>query len=160
MSLKLSRIIINSKRRSWANNMRFVDASVFLYAYLKPKKKMLREKVIVMKDRAKEIVRRIDEGENVITTLVHLSEIANIVESKVNNVEAAKVVINIMSKPNIDVLDVRKDEYLEAAKIAKKINVGVNDALAYIVMKKRRVKEIYSFDSDFDKFEDIRRITE
>jgi len=140
--------------------MRFVDASVFLYAYLKPKKKMLREKVIVMKDRAKEIVRRIDEGENVITTLVHLSEIANIVESKVNNVEAAKVVINIMSKPNIDVLDVRKDEYLEAAKIAKKINVGVNDALAYIVMKKRRVKEIYSFDSDFDKFEDIRRITE
>ena len=139
--------------------MRFVDASVFLFAYLKPKKK-LPEKVLLMKKNAKKIVARINEGEKVITTIIHLSEIANIVESKVGNPEAAKIVINILSKPNITVLDVRKDEYLEAAKAAQETSVGVNDALAYLVMKKRKIKEIYSFDSDFDKFEDIKRITQ
>lgn len=139
--------------------MRFVDASVFLFAYLKPKKK-LPEKVLLMKKNAKKIVARINEGEKVITTIIHLSEIANIVESKVGNPEAAKIVINILSKPNIAVLDVRKDEYLEAAKAAQETSVGVNDALAYLVMKKRKIKEIYSFDSDFDKFKDIKRITD
>lgn len=139
--------------------MRFVDASVFLFAYLKPKKE-LPEKVILMKENSKKIVARINEGEKVITTIVHLSEIANIIESKVGNLEAAKIVMNILGKPNIVVLDVRKDEYIEAARIAQEANVGVNDALAYLVMKKKGILEIYSFDSDFDKFEDIKRITQ
>ena len=139
--------------------MRFVDASVFLFAYLKPKKE-LPKKVILMKENSKKIVARINEGEKVITTIVHLSEIANIIESKVGNLEAAKIVMNILGKPNIIVLDVRKDEYIEAARISQEANVGVNDALAYLVMKKKGILEIYSFDSDFDKFEDIKRITQ
>ena len=138
--------------------MRFVDASVFLFAYLKPRKELPR-KVVLMKENAKKIVARINEGEEVMTTIVHLSEISNIIESKVGNVEAAKVVMNILGKPNIVVLDVRKDEYVEAAKIAQDINVGVNDALAYLIMRKKGILEIYSFDSDFDKFKDIKRIT-
>jgi len=138
--------------------MRFVDASVFLFAYLKPRKELPR-KVVLMKENAKKIVARINEGEEVMTTIVHLSEISNIIESKVGNVEAAKVVMNILGKPNIVVLDVRKDEYVEAAKIAQDINAGVNDALAYLIMRKKGILEIYSFDSDFDKFKDIKRIT-
>jgi len=137
--------------------MRFVDASVFLFAYLKPRRK-IPEKVVIMKENARKIVARINEGEEVMTTIVHLSEIANIIESKVGNVEAARVVMNIMGKPNIVVLDVRKDEYLEAARIAQEIGVGVNDALAYLVMRKKRISEIYSFDSDFDNFKDVKRI--
>ena len=138
--------------------MRFVDASVFLYAYLKPKKE-LPEKLKDMKERAKDIVKRIDEGEKVVTTIVHLSEIANIIETKSGLTKSIKIILSILNKPNIIIIDVTKSMYLEAARLAETRHIGVNDALAYITMRKIKIKEIYSFDTDFDKLGDIERIT-
>jgi len=60
--------------------LRFIDASVFLYAFLKPKRRVS-EDVLELKENAKRILSRIEEGEEVVTTVVHLSEIANILES-------------------------------------------------------------------------------
>ena len=37
--------------------------------------------------------------------------------------------------------------------------VGLSDALAYVAMKRNPLAEVYSFDRDFDKFGDIRRVT-
>lgn len=37
--------------------------------------------------------------------------------------------------------------------------LGVNDALAIAYMKMHGINEIYSFDTDFDKLEGIKRIT-
>jgi len=48
---------------------------------------------------------------------------------------------------------------LKALEIAKEKDVGLSDAIAYVIMKKNSVEEIYSFDSDFDKL-DVRRVTE
>lgn len=138
--------------------MRFIDASVFLYAYLKPKKE-LPGKLKKMKERAKGIVKRVDEGEKVVTTIVHLSEIANIIESKASLMKSIKVVLSILNKPNIIIMDVTKSAYLEAAKCAELYGVGVNDALAYITMRNLKIREIYSFDTDFDKLKDIERLT-
>lgn len=138
--------------------MRFIDASVFLYAYLKPKKELL-GKLRKMKERAKGIVKRVDEGEKVVTTIVHLSEIANIIESKASLMKSIKVVLSILNKPNIIIMDVTKSAYLEAAKCAELYGVGVNDALAYITMRNLKIREIYSFDTDFDKLKDIERLT-
>ena len=138
--------------------MRFIDASVFLYAYLKPKKE-LPKKLKKMKERAKGIIRRVDEGEKVVTTIVHLSEIANIIESKASLMKSIKVILSILNKPNIIIMDVTKSAYLEAAKCAELYGVGVNDALAYITMRNLKIREIYSFDTDFDKLKDIERIT-
>ena len=53
--------------------MRFIDANVFLYALLKPKPNLPKE-VIEKKKQAREILRRIENGEEVATTVVHLSE--------------------------------------------------------------------------------------
>ena len=44
-------------------------------------------------------------------------------------------------------------------KIVKEKNVGLCDAIAYVIMMKNGVNEIYSFDSDFDKL-NVRRVTE
>lgn len=54
--------------------MRFIDANVFTYAILKPRRPLSdREREI--KERAKRILRRVNEGEEVATTVVHLSEV-------------------------------------------------------------------------------------
>jgi len=44
--------------------MRVLDANVFIYAYYKPKRE-LTEKQKQMKEHAKEIIRKINEGEEV-----------------------------------------------------------------------------------------------
>ena len=36
--------------------------------------------------------------------------------------------------------------------------MGLSDAIAYLVMKKNEIGEIYSFDKDFDKLEGIKRV--
>jgi len=60
--------------------MRFLDANVFIYAYYKPKRELTEEQKI-MKEKAKEIIRKINDGEEeVITTVVHLSEVCNILK--------------------------------------------------------------------------------
>ncbi len=60
--------------------MRFIDSSVFLYAYLKPRKS-IPDKIKTWKKRAKRIIERINMGEEVATSIVHVSEIANILEA-------------------------------------------------------------------------------
>ena len=58
--------------------MRFLDANIFIYAFYKPKKQ-LSEKEDDMKEQAKKIISNISQGkEQVITTVVHISEIVNI----------------------------------------------------------------------------------
>ena len=139
--------------------MRFVDSSVFLYAYLRPKR-YIDPKTLKAKENAKNIIKRINEGERVLTTVVHLSEISNILEAKENTEIATKIIAGILQKTNIKVLDVSKKTYTHAVNLANKLNLGINDSLAIIVMKKHKINEIYSFDKDFDRIKEIKRITE
>ncbi len=138
--------------------MRFVDASVFVHAFLKPKRK-LKPHEVKMKESAKEIVKRINDGEEVGITVVQIAEIANLLESYLPLSEALKVEEFLLLAGNVKVFDVTKKDCLKALKIAKEKNVGLSDAIAYVIMKKNSVEEIYSFDSDFDKL-DVRRVTE
>jgi len=128
--------------------MRFIDANVFLYAIVKPKKEV-NEKVIKRKKIAKEILLRVEKGEKVVTTVVHLSEVANILEAKANLSTALKFVENMLLADNVRILPVSQEDYLKALLIAKEKNVSVNDALAYLKMKEINVKEIYTFDNHF-----------
>ncbi len=49
-------------------------------------------------------------------------------------------------------------DYIEALEIARDHIIGLNDALAVLLMKRYGIKEIYSYYSDFDKIEWIKRI--
>ena len=48
---------------------------------------------------------------------------------------------------------VSAEDYLESAVLAGEKGVSVNDALAYLVMRRRGVREIYTFDKHFEKLD-------
>jgi len=137
----------------------FVDASVFIYAYLKPKRKLQPHEVSV-KDAAKKIVLRINEGEEVTTSVVHFSEVCNVLEEYLPLEEAFTIEKGLLLRDNIVISKVSEDDYLKALSIAEDQQVGANDALAYVVMKEAGLRTIYSFDKDFDAFTDINRMVE
>lgn len=139
--------------------MRFIDATVFIHAYLKPRRPLKPHEERI-KENAKSIVTRVNEGERVLTTAVHVGEIANLLEDFLPLNEALELESGILAAENVEIMDVSKDLYLSAAPVASDNQFGLNDALASVAMREKGVFEIYSFDKDFDKLEDIKRITE
>jgi len=138
---------------------KFIDANVFIYAFLKPKRKLQphEEKI---KEAAKKIVARINDGEETITSVVHFSEICNILEGNLHIEAAHTIEKTLLLLDNIKIKEVSEENYLEAIAIAEDQHIGANDALAYAIMKATGLTTIYSFDEDFDKLEDTHRITE
>ena len=137
--------------------MRLIDASVFIHAYLKPKRK-LKNHEIKIKESAKRIVKRINDGENVYLTIPQLTEIANLVEHLMPLEHAEDIEEFLLTSPNIRLVAVSKNDYIDALKISKDMQVGLNDCVAFVVMREKGVKEIYSFDSDFDRL-GVKRVT-
>ena len=138
-------------------NIRFIDASAILYAVIEPQKP-LSEQVMEIKSNTKNILKRINEGEQVITSVVHLSEVSNILEARKSFSEVAKFITDFMMKDSIQILDAVADDYRTAAILAKRYEVGVNDTLAKLLMDRNDIDEIYSFDKHFDNLQ-IKRIT-
>lgn len=137
----------------------FVDASVFVYAYLKPRRRLQPQEASV-KDAAKKIVSRINEGEEVATSVVHFSEVCNVLEDYLPLEEALTIEEGLLLRDNIVIHEVSEEDYLKALSIAEDQRVGANDALAYVLMKEAELRKIYSFDKDFDAFKDINRMVE
>lgn len=137
----------------------FIDANVFVYAFLKPKRK-LQPQEESLKDAAKKIITRVSGGEEVVTSVVHFSEVCNILEDFLSAKEAIELEMNLLFQENMIVMDVSAEDYLKALTVAEDQEIGANDALAYVLMKESKINKIYSFDKDFDKFKDIEKITE
>lgn len=135
--------------------MKFVDASVFVHAFIKPKRE-LKPHETKIKESAKEIVKRINDGEEVGITAVQIAEIANLLESYLPLNEALKIEEFLLLAENVKVFNVTKKDCLEALEIAKEKEVGLSDAIAYIIMKRVDADGIYSFDRDFDRLDIIR----
>jgi hypothetical protein len=138
--------------------MRFIDANVFIYAILKPKR-MLSPDENLIKTNAKIILERVNKGEHVLTSVIHLSEVANVLEDAVTQSFSIKFIIDLLSRSNIIVAPVSKEHYLSAAIVAENKRVSVNDALASVIMKEHDMIEIYSFDKHFDNLP-LKRIHE
>lgn len=134
--------------------MRFVDSNVLIYALLKPKKEP-DGRVAEMKRKSIEILRRIQEGEEVATTVVHLGEVANVIASRGNERMAAEFVKEFLTLRNVKIFGVDAEDYLKASLLAIEKVVDVNDALAYIKMGEHKIKEIYTFDRHFEKLDAV-----
>ena len=139
--------------------MRFVDANVFIHAFLDPKRS-LQSHELEIKESAKRIVLRLEGGEPMATTVIHLSEVANIFESRMPPRDALEVLSSLMSMSNLKVIDVSCEVYRSALRAAQVLGLGVNDGLAYIVMRDNGIGELYSFDKDFDILSDVSRVTQ
>ncbi|MEM2925755.1 MAG: type II toxin-antitoxin system VapC family toxin [Methanocellales archaeon] len=138
--------------------MRFIDANVFIYAYYKPKGE-LTGKQMELKERSKEIVKRVNEGEEVITTIVHLSEVSNILKRALSIENLYSLLIGLFSLDNVRIVDVTEGDYLGAVELMSELKKDPNDCLALEVMRRENISEIYSFDKGFDGVRGIKRVT-
>ena len=136
-----------------------MDTNVFVYALLAPTRKLQPHEANT-KEAAKKIIERINEGENVYCSVVHFSEICNILEYYLPLTEALILEKGLLLRKNIHICEVSQDNYLDAVSTAEQYPVGLNDALAYVIMKRTEINRIYSFDKHFDCFQDISRTTE
>jgi predicted nucleic acid-binding protein len=139
--------------------LRFLDSSTFLYAYIRPRRRPPPE-VEDDKRRAQAIIRRVQGGELVTTTVVHVSEIANILEARAPLEDVRSIVLDILNMDTIRVTAVDSARYARAVQVAETHGVVINDALAYVTMVDNDVSEIYSFDRHFDVLPGITRLYE
>lgn len=138
---------------------RFIDASAFAHAYLRPKRE-LKPHERQIKAQARAIVTRIGRGEEVVTSTVHLGEVANILEDWMRLDDARAIQRGLCMRENIDILPVGRGELIEALAAGIETSVGTTDALAAVLMHESGITEIYSFDKDFDRFENLRRVSQ
>jgi len=138
--------------------MRFLDANIFVYAYYKPRRE-LTERERLMKNEAKRIIKGISEGEvEVLTTVVHMSEAVNILKHGMPLEHLIKVILGLFMLDNVKILGVSKNTYFAAAELGGDLKLDPNDALAVEVMRLGGIDEIYSFDEDFEKVEEITKL--
>jgi len=137
---------------------RFIDASVFVHAYLRPKRD-LKPHEREIKAHARDIVSRIGRGEEIVTSAVHLGEVANILEDWMRLEDARAIQLGLCARENVAILPVDRGDLLEALAVGSDTGVGTSDALAAVLMRANGIVEVYSFDKDFDRFGDLRRIS-
>jgi predicted nucleic acid-binding protein len=138
--------------------MRFLDANVFIYAYYKPKKQ-LTQKEKHMKDQAKSIITNVSQGkEKVLTSVVHVSEIVNILKHGMPQDQLTIIIRGLFMLDNVTINDVTRESYFAATELGDDLKLEANDALAIDIMKTNDICEIYSFDEHFDKIEGITRL--
>jgi predicted nucleic acid-binding protein len=138
--------------------MRFLDANIFIYAYYKPKKQ-LTQKEKQMKEQAKQIITSVSQGKEQVTiTVVHLSEIVNILKHGMPIDQLTKTIRGLFMLDNVKIQGVTREAYFAATELGEDLRLEANDALTVDVMRQNNIKEIYSFDEDFDQIEAISRL--
>jgi uncharacterized protein len=138
--------------------MKFLDANVFIYAYYKPKRQ-LTEKEKRMKEYAKKIISDVSQGkEDIIITVVHISEIVNILKHGMPQDQLTIVTRGLFMLENVKIMDVTRDAYFAATELGEDLKMEANDALAVDTMRQNSVNEIYSFDEHFDHIEGIKKL--
>jgi predicted nucleic acid-binding protein len=137
--------------------MKFLDANIFIYAYYRPKKQ-LTEKEEAMKDQAKKIISNISQGKEVMTTVVHISEIVNILKNGMPQDQLTQIILGLFMLDNVKIMDVTKDTYFAAAEMGEDLKLEPNDALAIDIMRQNNIEEIYSFDEHFNNIDGITKL--
>ena len=138
--------------------MRFLDANVFIYAYYKPKRQLTQNEK-QMKENAKKIISNVTQGkEEVMTTVVHVSEIANILKHGMPLDQLTETIRGLFMLDNVKILGVTSEAYFAATELGDDLKLEANDALAIDIMRTNDIKEIYSFDEHFNQIDGITRL--
>lgn len=143
-------------------NLKLVDANVFIHGILKPRKN-IKEDNKKLKKRANNLVLRINEGEPVGICVIQLSEVIKVFENLKEHEIAYRLQKFFLKNLTIKKFSVNEKDLYLAHNIVDKYRdnkISFNDAIAYIIMKRENIKEIYSFDKHFDIFSDIKRLEE
>lgn len=133
--------------------MKFLDANVIL-RYLTcddPKKA----------ENCYELFQKVKRGEIELTTCeAIIAEVVYVLSShSLYNLPRDEVCSLLLPIINLYGLKIpQKRLYIRALDIYASKNIDFEDALIFAHMEKRQIKEIYSYDSDFDKLEELRRL--
>ena len=131
--------------------MRFVDANVFIYHLASDPK---------FGKTAEEILRRIEDEEQAATSTLVISQVASYLKWK----KKASVIPNFMdflqSLPNLTKMETSFMDFVESRKIEQRANgtAAWDDLVIASQMRRNKLDEIYSNDSDFDDIPGIRRL--
>ncbi len=137
--------------------MIYLDANIFIYAYFKPKKgKTLSNKMKWCKEEAKKIVQKINEEENnYCISLIQLSEIVNLLKNVMSWENLQELIMGLISNKSVEIIEVSKMLYINAVNKMTEYNMDSNDLSAYLLMKEKNIKEIYTFDQQYEDLPDI-----
>jgi len=138
--------------------MIYLDANIFIYAYFKPKKgKALSNKIKWCKEEAKKIVQKINEEDSdYCISLIQLSEVVNLLKNVMSWENLQEFIMGLISNKSIEIIEVSKMMYINAVNKMTEYNMDSNDLSAYLLMKEKNIKEIYTFDQ---QYEDLPNIT-
>jgi predicted nucleic acid-binding protein len=138
--------------------MRFLDSNIFIYAYYKPKRQ-LTQKEKKMKEHAKKIISDVSAGkEQVIMSVVHVSEVVNILKHGMSLDQLTSFIRGLFMLDNVTIHGVTSEAYFAASELGEDLKLEANDALAVDLMRANNVNEIYSFDEDFNHIENIAKL--
>jgi hypothetical protein len=137
--------------------MRYLDANIFVYAFFKQKKgKLLSDKINWCKQEAKKIIEEINKEENTYCiSLIQLSEVVNLLKGIMSWKNLHDFLIGLISNKSIEIAEMSKLMYITAINKIQDFNIDSNDISAYLLMKEKNIKEIYTFDRDYEAFPDI-----
>ena len=137
--------------------MIYLDANIFIYAYFKPKKgKALSNKLKWCKEEAKKIVQKINEEENnYCISLIQLSEVVNLLKNIMSWENLQEFIMGLISNKAVEITEVSKMLYINAVNKMTEYNMDSNDISAYLLMKEKNIKEIYTFDQQYEDLPDI-----
>lgn len=132
--------------------MRFVDANVFIYVLVKSPKKDY--------EISKRILKRIESGEETVTSLAVIQEVVDWLEYNNRKKEVKSFLTAVNSYLTMNKLLITWENFLAALDDVDKHNIDFVDALTCQTMLKNNINEIYSNDKDFDRVKGIKRIWE
>lgn len=137
--------------------MIYLDANIFIYAYFKPKKgKVLSDKILWCKQEAKKIIQKINKEENkYCISLIQLSEIVNLMKGAMSWDNLQPFLIGLISNESIEIIEITKLMYINAINKISEYKMDSNDISAYLLMKEKKIKEIYTFDRHFEDLPDV-----
>ena len=137
--------------------MKYLDANIFIYAFFKPKKgQNLSNKLKWSKIKAKELVQKINqEEESYCISIIQISEVVNLLKGVMSSEKLQTFIMGLISNPSVEIIEVPKLMYINAVSKISNYNMDSNDISAYLLMKERKVSEIFTFDRHFENLPEI-----
>ncbi|MBD3195246.1 MAG: PIN domain-containing protein [Candidatus Lokiarchaeota archaeon] len=96
-----------------------------------------------------------DEHGNFCISLIQLSEVVNLLKSVMSWENLHEFIMGLISNKSITIVEISKLKYITAVDKMIKYNMDANDLSAYLLMKEKGIKEIYTFDRHFENLPEI-----
>ena len=134
------------------NWLRFVDSNVFLYTLIGSPKRDY--------EISKSILKRIEDGEEALTSLPVLQEVVDWLEYNVRKKEVGVFLAAVNSYTRMRKVGSRWRDFPKASVEAQQKAIDFVDALTLYIMRREGITDVYSNDKDFDRIGGIKRIFE